>query len=122
MPVFTRVRDGVLLLTVDGDYTPNELRRVGVDAFQSEEISYQVPVLLDLSGAAGLANKTQEDLSMTGAILGAYHDRVTGIAVVAPPDVSERFGEGSDFAQGALVPVNVCASHAEAHEWLQSHK
>ena len=36
MPVFSRVRDGVLVLTVDGDYTANELRRVGFGAFEAQ--------------------------------------------------------------------------------------
>ena len=50
MPVFSRVRDGVLVLTVDGDYTANELRRVGFSAFEAEETPHEVPVVLDLSG------------------------------------------------------------------------
>ncbi len=53
MPVFTRVRDGILVLTVDGDYTANELRRVALGAFGSEETPSRVPVLLDMSGGGG---------------------------------------------------------------------
>ena len=29
MPVFTRLRDGVFVVTVDGDYTPDEMSRAG---------------------------------------------------------------------------------------------
>ena len=33
MPVFTRYKDEVLVLTADGDYTAGELERVGARAF-----------------------------------------------------------------------------------------
>ena len=75
MPVFSRVRDGVLILTVDGDYTANELHRVGGAAFEAEDAPGKLPVLLDLSGAAGLAHKSPGELATTGAIFGAYRDR-----------------------------------------------
>jgi hypothetical protein len=118
MPVFSRVKDGVLVLTVDGDYTANELRRVGFGAFEAESTPKRVPVLLDLSGAAGLAKKSPADISATGAIFGAYRDRLTGIAVVASPEVLQLFGEGSAFASEAGVKVRACPSHADARSWL----
>ncbi len=118
MPVFSRIRDGVLILTVDGDYTPNELRRVGFTAFEAEEAPTKVPVLLDLSGAAGLQNKSPTELAATGAIFGAYRDRLTGIAVVASTDIATLFDAQSDFGSEAGVRVGVCSSHAEAREWL----
>jgi hypothetical protein len=118
MPVFSRVRDGVLVLTVDGDYTANELRRVGFGAFEAQQTPRRVPVMLDLSGAAGLGKKSPAELAATGAIFGAYRDRLTGIAVVAAPDVASLFDAQSDFASEAGIRVRVCASHAEAREWL----
>ena len=120
MPVFSRVRDGVLVLTVDGDYTANELRRVGFHALEADEAPAKVPVLLDLSGAAGLGNKSPAELATTGAIFGAYRDRLTGLAVVAPPAVASLFDTQSDFASEAGVRVTVCASHADAYAWLGS--
>jgi hypothetical protein len=118
MPVFSRVRDGVLILTVDGDYTANELRRVGFGAFEAEHTPKRVPVLLDVSGAAGLSSKSPAELAATGAIFGAYRDRLTGIAVVAAPDVSSLFDAQSDFAHEAGVRVQACKSHADARDWL----
>ena len=118
MPVSSRVRDGVLVLTVDGDYTANELRRVGFSAFEAETTPKRVPVLLDLSGAAGLANKSMADVAATGAIFGAYRDRLIGIAVVAAPTVFNLFDDKSVFAAEAGVRVHACASHAEARAWL----
>ena len=120
MPVFSRIRDGVLSLTVDGDYTANELRRVAFRAFEGEGIPARVPVLLDLSGAAGLKSKSREDLSATGAIFGAYRDRLTGLAVVAPPDAASLFGGEGAFAKEVGVRVESCASHADARTWLRN--
>jgi hypothetical protein len=118
MPVFTRVRDGVLVLTVDGDYTANELRRVAFGAFESDEIPASVPVLLDMSGAVGLAHKSIEELQASGAIFGVYRDRIAGIGVVASADVQELFAADGDFGRESGVAVKACHSHAEAREWL----
>ncbi len=118
MPVFTRVRDGVLVLTVDGDYTANELRRVAFGAFEDAETPSRVPVLLDMSGAAGLADKSSEELQASGAIFGAYRDRISGIGVVVSADVHDLFAPGGDFGSEAGVEVQACQSHADAREWL----
>ncbi|MEX2047983.1 MAG: hypothetical protein WEB90_00230 [Gemmatimonadota bacterium] len=118
MPVSSRVRDGVMVLTVDGDYTVNELRRIGFGALEAPSAPRRVPVLLDLSGTAGLAKKSTEDLAATGAIFGAYRDRLSGIAVVAPADVAALFDAQSVFAHEAGVGVMVYQSHADAREWL----
>lgn len=119
MPVFSRMRDGVLVLTVDGDYTANELRRVGFGAFESDDSPTKLPVLLDLSGAAGIGNKSPTELAATGAFFGAYRDRLTGLAIVATPDIGSLFDAQSDFASEAGVRVKVCASHADARAWLE---
>jgi hypothetical protein len=119
MPVFSRFRNGVLTLTVDGDYTANELRRVGFSAFEADDAPAKLPVLLDLSGAAGLAKKSQAELAATGAFFGAYRDRLSGVAVVASSDVGPLFDEHSGFASEAGVTVKVCTSHADANAWLK---
>jgi hypothetical protein len=103
---------------VDGDYTANELRRVGFGAFEAQGTPKRVPVLLDLSGAAGLAKKSAADISATGAIFGAYRDRLTGIAVVASQEVHRLFDDKSGFASEAGVVVKACTSHADARDWL----
>jgi|SRR5688572_1431002 hypothetical protein len=118
MPVFSRMRDGVLVLTVDGDYTANELRRVGFSALESQGTPKRVPVLLDLSGAVGLARKSAADIAATGAIFGAYRDRLSGIAVVAAQDVLTLFDGQSAFANETGVNVQACQSHADARSWL----
>jgi len=118
MPVFTRVKDGVLVLTVDGDYTPNELRRVAFSAFEDSDTPSSVPILLDMSGAAGLGGKSTEELRASGAIFGAFRDRISGIGVVAASDVHPLFAPTGDFGREAGVSIRACQSHADAREFL----
>jgi len=120
MPVFSRIRDGVLTLTVDGDYTANELRRVGFSAFEADGAPAKVQVILDLSGAAGLIKKPPAELAATGAIFGAYRDRLTGIAIVASAEVTSLFDAGSDFAGRAGGRIAVFTSHTDARAWLKA--
>ncbi len=122
MPVFTRVRDGVMVLTVDGDFTANEVRRVAVRAFESGDTPGVVPILLDMSGAAGLADKPSTELSASGAIFGAYRDRILAIGVVASPDAHGIFAPDGDFGTEAGVGVQAWNSHAEAREWLATRQ
>jgi len=118
MPVFTRLKDDALVLTVDGDFTPNEIRRVAFGAFEDPKTPQPVPVLLDMSGAAGLSAKSDEDMEATGAIFGAYRDRITALAVVAAADVHGHFSAYGSFAREAGLSLQACNSHAEAREWL----
>lgn len=118
MPVFTRIRDGVLVLTVDGDYTANELRRVAFSAFEAEDTPTPVPILLDMSGAAGLGHKAPDELRASGAIFGAYRDRITGIGVVTSTETHSLFADDGDFGSEAGVRVRACTSHGDARDWL----
>ena len=79
---------------MDGDYTANELRRVAFAAFEDAETPQRVPVLLDMSGAAGLGTKSADELQASGAIFGAYRDRISGIGVVASAEVHGLFDSG----------------------------
>lgn len=118
MPVFTRFRDGALVLTVDGDFTANELRRVAYGALHEDTTPQVVPVVLDMSGAASVPDKSSEQLQAMGAIFAAYRDRIAGLAVVAPSAVHEAFGVDGDFGREAGVKLFACTTHAEAHDWL----
>ena len=118
MPVFSRFRDGVLILTADGDFTGSELRRVAYGAFHEDGTPKVVPVLLDMSGAAGITGKSPEELASLGAIFGAYRDRISGLAVVAPSDVQPVFAGGGHFAAEAEVSVSAHSAHADARHWL----
>ncbi|MEM7415004.1 MAG: hypothetical protein AAF389_05860 [Gemmatimonadota bacterium] len=118
MPVFTRFRDGLLELTVDGDFTANEVRRVAFKAFEAEDTPDAVPVLLDMSGAAGIATKSTDEMQATGAIFGAYRDRIAGLGVVGNADVHAMFAAEGDFGREAGISIHACHSHAEARTAL----
>lgn len=118
MPVFTRFRDGVLVLTVDGDFTADELRRVAYGAFHEDETPRVVPVLLDMSGAAGVRAKSGEELRAMGATFGAYRDRIAGVAVVAPNAIHELFSTDSGFGGEAGITLHTCTAHGDARTWL----
>lgn len=88
MPVFHRVQDDVLVVTVDGDFTAGELARKGGEALESQEETLRRGVLLDVSGAAGAADMDVLELARVFvdhptqvsriAVLGTDHDTVSG--------------------------------------------
>ena len=51
MPVFHRVVEGVLLVTVDGDFTADEIVRVGGRALDAPDLIQPAFVILDLSNS-----------------------------------------------------------------------
>lgn len=120
MPVFSRVKNDILVLTADGDYTPGELARVGARAFGNHEHPGPGPVLLDLSGAAGLDHKSPESLAAEGAALAAHRDQISRLAVVVSSRFSDLFAEEGPFAKAVGVQVGACLSHSEAKAWLNS--
>ena len=120
MPVFARLKDDVLVITADGDYTPGELARVGSRAFEEHASRDAVPVLLDLSGAAGLESKTPEALTSEGSALAAHRGRMTRLAVVVPDRFIGLFEADGSFAAAIGVAVRPFTSHTEATSWLQS--
>lgn len=120
MPVHSRVKDDVLVLTADGDYTPGELARVGARAFGLRDHPAPGPVLLDLSGAAGLDHKSPESLTAEGAALAAHRDLISGLAVVVSSQFSDLFAADGPFAKAVGVRVCACLSHGEAKTWLNS--
>lgn len=119
MPVFTRSKEDVVVLTADGDYTTGELQRVGDRALAREEGAAAGPLLLDLSGAAGLDGKAASDLVETGEAIGRHRERVSRLAVVVAAQFAPLFDSGSAFARAAGVETRACASHVDAMIWLR---
>ena len=120
MPVFTRSRDGVLVVTIDGDYTPDELSRAGERALARDDVPSPVAVLLDMSGAAGVENKSSDDLRRTGEFFGERQEIMTCVAVLTPSDVAYGLmGSGGDFAASTGIPSRPFRDRAHAIEWLR---
>lgn len=122
MPVFARLKDDVLVITADGDYTPGELARAGARAFEEYPSRTAVPVLLDLSGAAGLESKPPEALKEEGTALAAHRDRISKLAVVVASRFSGLFEPDGSFADAVGVMARPFPAHAEAVSWLESSR
>ena len=116
MPVFTRIKHDVLVLTADGDYPAGELERVGGRAVADS--AGPAPLLLDLSGAAGLEGKAAEELAAAGRAIAGLAAHVSRLAVVVGSGHAARFDRESDFARATGVPTRACTSYAEALAWL----
>jgi len=106
VPVFCKVEDYILVVTVDGDFTPGELARKGSEALDSESLPGRVCVLLDVSGAAG--TQTAEGTEMAR------------VFVEHPTDVPRIAILGSFEPKGADgVDIKRFDRRAEALEWLK---
>ena len=120
MPVFTRLRDGVLVVTVDGDYTPGELSRALERGLASDDVPSPVAVLLDMSGAAGVEKNSPDDLRRTGEVFGERQEVLTLVAVLTPSDVAYGLLDSGDaFAASIGIPSRPFRDRAEAIQWLR---
>ena len=107
MPVFHRVQDGVMTVTVDGDFTADELTRKSNQALEARDPEMQLGILLDISGAAGAAGTPVSDL--TKAFVD-HPSQVSRIAVLGTQDDTELGG----------VPIKGFYRRAEALDWLEA--
>ena len=107
MPVFHRLQDKTLVVTVDGDFTPGELERAVGRALDSEGLPARVGVLLDLSGAA---HSHDMGILEVARVFAAHPTEVLRIALL-----------GSDASTAANgLEVQGFQSRAEALEWLNA--
>lgn len=118
MPVHSDINDGVLHLTVDGDHTASELGRVGAEGLAAWT-GGALPVLLDLSGAAGLTGASPEGLRETAAFLDEHRTRVGRVAILAPSAVAAGLIEAGDgFSGPGALEVDAFLTRADALAWL----
>jgi hypothetical protein len=120
MPVHHAVSGHALLIKVDGDFTPRELERVVNDALTDPETPpNSLQVLLDLTGAASLAHRSDEELRSTAGFFAAHARRFHRIAILMAGDVvDEMMRLGTAFvAQDELTAAPFRDRH-EAEEWL----
>lgn len=115
MPVFTRLRDSVLEVIVDGDFTSGELRRAGTQALQADGLPKPVPLLLDMSGAAGLKGPREDELKQTGGFLHEVAASLGRVAVLAPPEAALFMEEAAEQAGLQARPFG---TKADALGWL----
>lgn len=107
MPVFTRLNGPVLVVTVDGDYTLSELRRVGERGVEAPDTPRPARVLLDLSGAAAPPARAEQDVLEAAAFFADLGSAVARVAIQAHLQMSTR-----------PAGAQVFHTRAEALAWL----
>jgi hypothetical protein len=119
MPVRAAFQDGVLAITVDGEYTPEELRGTGDAALLDPGVAGQVRVLLDVTDAVGLRARSSETLRETALFFAARRDRVAKVAILAPDDLGYGLmRQAAVYAGNAGLVAQVFRTRAEGLSWL----
>ena len=106
MPVFYRVHDNILTVTVDGDFGPGEVARKGREALDSGGFTGRVGVLLDVSGAAGMDPSEVIEMAL---VFFEHPTEVPRIAVLGSEETAR--------AQG--VEIRGFYHKSQALEWLK---
>lgn len=119
MPVYDSQKEGIVVITVDGDHTTAELKRVGAAALDRPGVPSPARVLLDVSGAASLKNRSPEDLRDTATFF-ADLPGLQAVAVLAPDDLSYSLMRmGMTFFRANGMRASVFRSRPEAMAWLK---
>lgn len=122
MPVHHAQAGPILLLAVDGDFTADEVSRVLGQAVGDPATPNPTRVLLDLSGAASLTGKDDNELARTAAYFAAHEQRLGRVAILIPGDLVDHFMRlGTAFAAQPGITAAPFRSRQEAEEWLSEH-
>jgi hypothetical protein len=119
VPVHHDLAGSILVIAVDGDYTREELQRVTSTALAESETPSPARVLLDLSGAASLEGRTDEELAATAAFFAQQGDAVDRVAVLVRGDILEDLMRmGTAFAVQKGLKASPFRDRDEAVRWL----
>ena len=119
MPVHTELADGILSVVVRGEYTSAELRQTGRDALERERVPTPARILLDISGASSLSERSMADLRGTATYFAGLRPRIQRVAILAPDDLA--FGlmrMASVFSDAEGLDAEAFRSEDEARAWL----
>lgn len=120
MPVHFAQAGSILVVAVDGDFTVTELNRILVEAMAHPTTPDPARVLLDLTGAASLARKSDADLSACASLFAVQGDRVERVAVLVAGDlVDDLMRMGTAFVRQEGVQATPFRSRTEAEGWLR---
>ena len=123
MPVYNAEKDGILVITVDGDYTSTELKRVGAAAVADPEAPAPARILLDVSGAAGLTNRPPAELGEVADFFASLGASLHALAVLAPDDASHALMRvGMGLYAGSGLRSQVFRGRPEAMAWLKGEQ
>lgn len=118
MPVHTRHVGGVLHVVLDGDFTSEEVRRVGKEALDRMPWEEPAPILLDYSGAAGLDRKRPEEVTETALFFGTQAAHAHRVALLAPGRGHALLSDAAEHARSQGLEVSVFRRRTQAEAWL----
>ena len=122
MSVGYSLQSGVLLITAEGRYRPEDVPTAFLDGLRDPACPTPVGLLLDVTGSEVLATRTSDQIRYVAEFLEPYAERIgRRCAVVAREDV--HFGlsrMGATFAAGVGVEAQVFRSREAAIAWLKS--
>lgn len=120
MPVHIHRADPLLVVTVDGDFTVRELERVVAGELDREPIRAPVPVLLDLTGAASLDARSDQELARCTAVFQARAPRIRRLAVlVSGEPVGNLVRMGAALMRARELQAAPFRSGEAARSWLR---
>ncbi|MEJ2539517.1 MAG: STAS/SEC14 domain-containing protein [Gemmatimonadota bacterium] len=123
MPVHGTLAGPVLVIAVDGDYTPDELHRVVRTALEDPDKPRPARILLDLSGAASLAGRSDGELAGTAAFFASWGDAVGRVAILVRGDIlQDLMRMGTAFAVQDGLRASPFRDRSEALEWLRQEE
>jgi hypothetical protein len=118
MPVHPSTDGAVLVIAVDGDYTQGELHRVVGSALDDEAAPARI--LLDLSGAASLGGRSDDELKATAAFFADRGPAVDRVAILVRGDIlQDLMRMGTAFAVQEGLRASPFRDRGEAMEWLR---
>jgi hypothetical protein len=121
MPVHFSQVGALLLVAVDGDFTVPELGRVLDEAAKTGAVPNPARVLLDLSGAATLAHKTDAELAGCASLFAARPGRFDPVAILMPgATMDDMLRMGTAFVAQDGIRATPFRSREEAEGWLLS--
>lgn len=115
MPVLHRVEEGFLVVTVDGDFTPAEVVRVGGEALVEPDVIVPAFVLLDLSGASISPDSGVDAFEPIATFFAGPRAPVARLAVLASPGVGQAL---VDAATDSGLESRAFQSRTESFAWL----
>ena len=119
MPVHFSVAGSVLVIAVDGDYTQGELHRVVAAALEDETTPAPALILLDLSGAASLDGRSDDELRETATFFADREPPVSRVAILVRGDIlQDLMRMGTAFAVQEGLRASPFRDRGEAMDWL----
>jgi hypothetical protein len=120
MPVSHTLESGILVITAQGSYAPEEVVGAFIQGLEDPRCPRPVGLLYDPSGSVDLKDRTPQQIRQVAMFLKPHAERIgRRIAVVVGNDVQFGLSRlGAVFAEDVGVEAQIFHSQADAKEWL----